>query len=150
MNLGVLSPPKRGTARTLLNEHIERRLIPTTVGNALKIACKKPLSTLSHAKDTPGYIKMDQLQTTRTENTMKAALLDRNNRVIGDVYDAPESGHWIDIAGAFTADGDPVNVRSYRISRSKRNLEKARFEQVISKVNGVWVFCDFDDDHVMC
>ena len=76
---------------------------------------------------------------------MKAALLDRDKKVIGEVFDAPETGHKIQIAGAFTINGDPVNVKTYKISRSKKNLEKARYEQPISKVQvrkdwPVWTF----------
>ena len=71
---------------------------------------------------------------------MKAALLDRFNNVIGEVFDAPEKGYSIDIAGAFTIDGDPVNVSSYKISRSKVNMEKAEYEQPVSKVGDVWTF----------
>ena len=69
-----------------------------------------------------------------------AALLDRNNDVIGLVCDAPEKGNTITVAGTFTISGDPVNCREYKISRSKKNMKKADFEQPLSKVGNVWTF----------
>lgn len=71
---------------------------------------------------------------------MKAALLNRNKKVIGEVFDAPKKGNTIDIAGAFTADGDAVNVRTYKISRSRANLIKAQYEQPVSKIGDVYTF----------
>jgi hypothetical protein len=77
-------------------------------------------------------------------NKMKAALLDRNNKVIGEVFDAPEVGNTIEIAGAFTINGDAVNVKTYKISRSLKNLKKAQFEQPVCKKetnhSPVWTF----------
>ena len=69
-----------------------------------------------------------------------AALLVKNSRVIGLVCDAPAAGNTIAVAGCFTADGDPVNVRSYRISRAVRNMAAAQFEQPLSRVGGVYTF----------
>ena len=66
---------------------------------------------------------------------MKAALLDKVGTVIGEVLEAPEKGNSIEIAGAFTSDGSPVNVSTYKISRSKVNLAKAVYEQPVSKVD---------------
>lgn len=84
---------------------------------------------------------------------MRAALLDRDNRVIGEVCDAPEKGNTIEIAGCFTADGDPVNVKKHRISRSVKNLRKAQFEQPVSVVNTkhgkVWTFHCVENDQVV-
>lgn len=75
---------------------------------------------------------------------MKAALINRDGKVVGEVFDAPEIGNTIDIAGAFTISGDAVNVKTWKISRSKRNMEKATFEQSVSKVetnhSPVWTF----------
>ena len=73
-----------------------------------------------------------------------AALLDQWDDVIAEVSDAP-AGNTIEIAGGFTADGDPVNVRTYKISRSKKNLERAREIQLfgphyVSKVGEVFSF----------
>ena len=73
-------------------------------------------------------------------NTNKAALLDSNNKVIGEVFDAPAKGSTIDVAGCFTAGGDPVNIKEYKISRSKSNLNKAAFEQSVSKVGDCYTF----------
>lgn len=80
---------------------------------------------------------------------MKAALLDINDKVIGEVFDAPEKGHSLDIAGSFTVNGDPVNVKSYKISRSKKNLEKAQYAQPVSKVGDVWTFRAVENDKVV-
>ena len=78
-----------------------------------------------------------------------AALLSRDGKVIGEVYDAPAKGNDIKIAGAFTAGGDPVNVSLYRISRSKRNLAKAEYEQPVSKIGSVWTFHCVENDQVV-
>lgn len=80
---------------------------------------------------------------------MRAALLNKDRKVIGEVFDAPETGSAIEIAGAFTANGEAVNVNSYRISRSKANLAKAVFEQPISKVGDHYTFWCVEDDRVV-
>jgi hypothetical protein len=69
-----------------------------------------------------------------------AALLDSNNKVIGEVYDAPQFGNSIEVAGCFTADGKAVNVKSYKISRSKVNLKKAECEQPLSLTATCYTF----------
>ena len=83
----------------------------------------------------------------------KAALLDRDRKVIGEVFDAPEREHEIRIAGTFTANGDPVNVKTYKISRSKRNLDKAIYEQPVSKVETkhgpVWTFHCVEESNIV-
>jgi len=75
---------------------------------------------------------------------MKAALINRTGDVIGEVFDAPETGNIIKVAGEFTISGDAVNSRIYKISRSKKNIEKAQFEQPVSKIETnhgpVWTF----------
>ena len=76
---------------------------------------------------------------------MKAALLDSNNDVIGEVFDAPETGYSIEIAGDFTVNGDPVNVQTMKISRSARNMKKAAYEQPISKIGSVYTFACVED-----
>ncbi|WP_133178995.1 hypothetical protein [Shewanella decolorationis] len=80
---------------------------------------------------------------------MKAALLNRNGAVIGEVFEAPEKGNTIEIAGAFTIDGSPVNVKKFKISRSKANLAKAVYEQPVSKVNSkygeIYTFSSVDE-----
>ena len=84
---------------------------------------------------------------------MKAALLDQNKKVIGEVFDAPEEGNSIEIAGLFTINGDAVNVQKYKISRSKKNLEKAIYEQPVSKKetnhSAVWTFHCVENDQVV-
>lgn len=70
---------------------------------------------------------------------MKAALLERG-KVIGEVFDAPEKESTIEVAGAFTIQGDPVNVHTYKISRSVKNLEEAKYCQPVSKIGNVWTF----------
>jgi len=77
----------------------------------------------------------------------RAALLDSRDKVIGEVFDAPITGNTIKIAGAYTVDGTPVNVKTFRISRSKRNLEKAQFEQpVYLDKNGCYTFGTIDEN----
>ena len=75
---------------------------------------------------------------------MKSALLNAKGIVIGEVYGSPRTGNTIDVAGAFTADGDPINVKTYKISRSKANLAKAEKEQPLMPKNGVWTFYHLD------
>jgi len=77
---------------------------------------------------------------------MKAAMINNIGAVIGEVFDAPEKGNEIEVAGAFTTDGSPVNVKTYKISRSKRNLEKARYSQTVIPSHGVWKFADIDNE----
>lgn len=71
---------------------------------------------------------------------MKAALLNDYGKVIGEVLEAPISGYSIKIAGAFTRDGEPVNVKTYKISRSKINLKKAQSEQPVLRVKDIYTF----------
>jgi hypothetical protein len=80
---------------------------------------------------------------------MKAALLGEDETVIGEVFDAPEKGNTIEVAGAFTNRGGPVNVETFTISRSKRNMKKAQFEQPVTKVGDVWTFNPVEDDRVV-
>jgi len=71
---------------------------------------------------------------------LRAAILDRSGNVIGEAFDVPAGVRSIDIAGDFTIDQDPVNVRTYKISRSKVNLGRACFEQPASKIGDVWTW----------
>jgi hypothetical protein len=80
---------------------------------------------------------------------MRAALLGNKGTVIGEVFDAPEKGNTIEVAGAFTNRGEPVNVDTLKISRSKRNMQKARFEQPVTKVGDVWTFSSVEDGRVV-
>ena len=84
--------------------------------------------------------------------TKKAALIEKG-RVIGEVYDAPEAGITIKIAETFTSDGTPANIKLYKISRSKKNLLMAAFEQPISKIetkNGTfWTFLCVDNNTIV-
>lgn len=70
----------------------------------------------------------------------RAALLDINGDVIGEVFDAPRVGFLVKVAGGFTVNGEPYNCRFYKISRSKVNLEKARYEPPLSKFGEVYTF----------
>lgn len=84
---------------------------------------------------------------------MKAALLNAKNEVIGEVYDAPTAGNFIEVAGAFTANGEAVNVKSYKISRSVKNMKKAAFEQPVSKIDTkygpIWTFFCIESNTVV-
>lgn len=71
---------------------------------------------------------------------MKAALLDRNGKVIGEVFDAPERGNSIRVAGGFTSENVAINIKVYKISRSVKNLKKAQYEQPLSKIGDLWTF----------
>lgn len=53
----------------------------------------------------------------------KAVIINRCNDIVGTLSE-DVSGNEIEVAGALTREGDPVNVRTYRISRSKRNLAR--------------------------
>jgi len=81
--------------------------------------------------------------------TNKAALLDRDGEVIGEVFDAPKKTNIVKIAGCFSCCGDPVNVKTYRISRNKKNLAKAAYEQPINKVGDVYTFYAVENNTVM-
>ena len=77
----------------------------------------------------------------------RAALLDRNNRVIGEVFYPPKTGNIISVAGAITINGDAVNCIDYKISRAKANLIKAEREQAVVQVGTeqIWTFHYMDD-----
>jgi hypothetical protein len=62
----------------------------------------------------------------------KFAAVMNEKKVIGYVYDADKLLRKIDVAGCFTQDGDAVNVRSYKVSHSKRNCERASYTQPVS------------------
>jgi len=79
---------------------------------------------------------------------MKSALLNAKGLVIGEVYGSPRTGNTIDVAGAFTVNGDPVNVKTYKISRSKANLAKAEKEQPLMPKGDVWKWCPLDDEYL--
>jgi hypothetical protein len=79
-----------------------------------------------------------------------AALLNQCGDVIAEVTNAP-AGNTIEITGGFTADGDPVNVQTYKISRSKKNLEiageiEANGSNYVSKVGEAFVLRSWADN----
>ena len=57
---------------------------------------------------------------------MKSVILDSNNGIMG-IVDSKETS--VEVAGAVTSDGSPVNVRRYRLSRSKMNLDRLSREE---------------------
>ena len=75
---------------------------------------------------------------------VRSALLNSKGIVIGEVFGSPATGNTIEVAGAFTADGDPVNVKTYKISRSKANLAKAEKKQPLMPKGDVWTFYHLD------
>lgn len=52
-----------------------------------------------------------------------AALIDEKGRVIGEVFNPPKEVSEIKVTSGFTATGELVNVKTYKISRSKKDLE---------------------------
>lgn len=55
---------------------------------------------------------------------MNALILNAQGDILF-VADVPEGVTRIEVAGAVTTDGAPVNVRSFRVSRSKANWKRA-------------------------
>ena len=55
--------------------------------------------------------------------TIQAVIINRENDIIG-FLDA-DIGKEVEVAGAIALDGGPVNRKTYRVSSSKANLEKA-------------------------
>jgi len=53
---------------------------------------------------------------------MNAVVINRQNDIIGTVSTEARE---VEVAGAVTIDGTPVNVRTYRVSRSKANIARA-------------------------
>ncbi len=51
-----------------------------------------------------------------------SVVMSRDGKVLFTVETEESS---IDVAGAISADGAPVNIKSYKISRSKKNLSMA-------------------------
>lgn len=63
---------------------------------------------------------------------MNAAIINNRNEVIFSA-DIAEGVREIEVAGAMTAEGYPVNRKTYRVSRSQRNLAKAAREELLTK-----------------
>lgn len=57
---------------------------------------------------------------------MKAVVIDSNGEVFALLKDEDVVGRLITFAGAVTKDGAPVNAVTLKVSRSARNLERAR------------------------
>jgi hypothetical protein len=71
---------------------------------------------------------------------MNAAILNNRNEVIFSA-DVAEGVREIEVAGAIDINGYPVNRKTYRVSRSQRNLAKAvREESLIERAHGDLVF----------
>jgi len=70
----------------------------------------------------------------------KSALLNNKGEVIGEVFAAPYSGNYIEVAGEFDTDGTPRNIQYYKISRSKKNLEKALTTKPLIRKGEVWAY----------
>lgn len=68
--------------------------------------------------------KADELKTKLAGATAAAVL--QHGKVIGVCITAARNGGYIDIAGGLSVDGAPVNVVSLKISRSQKNMNKAK------------------------
>lgn len=55
---------------------------------------------------------------------MKSVVINSQNEIIATV-EASEDIREIEVAGAITVDGAPVNRRAYKVSRSQANLKRA-------------------------
>lgn len=71
---------------------------------------------------------------------MNAAILNNRNEVIFSA-DVAEGVREIAVAGAIDINGYPVNCKTYRVSRSQRNLAKAAREELLTeRTHGDLVF----------
>ena len=71
---------------------------------------------------------------------MNAAILNNRNEVIFSA-DVVEGVREIEVAGAIDINGYPVNRKTYRVSRSQRNLAKAAREELLTeRTHGDLVF----------
>lgn len=70
---------------------------------------------------------------------MRAAVLD-GNKVIASMDDAPQNLNEIKIATNFDDKGNAIKMRTYKVSRSKRNIAKSSRCQPISKIGLLWTF----------
>jgi len=88
------------------------------------------------------YEYLEQVSTNAIKTIMnnRAALLNQKGQVIGEIFEAPEKGNTVEIALFITSDGVVINKKEYAISRSKKNLDKASYEQPISKYGDVYTF----------
>ena len=66
---------------------------------------------------------LDQATRGSKMTTIQAVIINRENDIIG-FLDA-DIGKEVEVAGAIALDGCPVNRKTYRVSSSKANLEKA-------------------------
>lgn len=55
---------------------------------------------------------------------MKAVILNTRNQIVF-LADLPEGVREVEVAGTTTSDGAPVNRRTYKVSRSKANIDQA-------------------------
>lgn len=63
---------------------------------------------------------------------MNAAILNDRNEVVFSA-DVAEGVREIEVAGAIDINGYPVNRKTYRVRRSRRNLAKAAREDLLSE-----------------
>ncbi|MFT0139006.1 hypothetical protein ACEK07_22955 [Alcanivoracaceae bacterium MT1] len=63
---------------------------------------------------------------------MNAAILNDRNEVVFSA-DVAEGVREIEVAGAIDINGYPVNRKTYRVSRSRRNLAKAAREDLLAE-----------------
>lgn len=63
---------------------------------------------------------------------MIAAILNERNEVVFSAI-VEQGVRSIQVAGAVTDEGQPVNSKEYRVSRSKRNLAKAQKEELLGE-----------------
>ncbi|WP_023640387.1 hypothetical protein [Dickeya zeae] len=68
--------------------------------------------------------KTDELKNSLTGATPAAVL--QHGKVIGMCTTVERNGGYIDVAGGFSSDATPVNVVSLKISRSQKNMGKAK------------------------
>lgn len=65
---------------------------------------------------------------------MNAAIINERNEVIFSA-DVAKGVREIEIAGAIDVNGYPINRKTYRVSRSQRNLAKAAREELLIERN---------------
>lgn len=73
---------------------------------------------------------------------ISAAVIGKSGGAIGYILSVDDRGEKgvIEVAGVYTIDGSAINVKIYKISRSKANIAKALYSQPVSIKSGYYTF----------
>jgi hypothetical protein len=92
------------------------------------------------------------MKTTTKENRIRKAVLNDAGKVIGEAFDVPKNQRTIKVLGKTSIEGDPVNISEMKTSYSKDKLERATYQQPLSRYvyngNEYWTFLCVENNKV--